>query len=248
MTRSPAEQRDDQRVQGEFAGTRPDLREAERCEIRRLASLVRLAVGRLGGRISPWLDEGLLMGQGLMTVLEMRGAGADGFTPEADAAGEVVRSMRAWARASSWYQAAWPCRIAPLCCSLAERGSEDAGDHETARDLGLDETRLAERYVEAGLLFAVSPELLLPRLLLRDRPAGPRGSTHDDGRLKSAISELPLQQRQALALYFEDGLTFPEIAELLKITPDAAQAAFGRAATRIRAGVFGSRLLTGVSV
>ncbi|MFW5867744.1 MAG: sigma factor-like helix-turn-helix DNA-binding protein [Armatimonadota bacterium] len=236
MTRSLAEQRDDERAQDEFAGTR------------RLASLVTLAVGRLGGRISPWLDEGLLMGQGLMTVLEMRGDPARGFAQGADAAGEVVRGMRAWARASSWYQAAWPCRIAPLCCSLAERASENAGDHEIARDLGLDEMQLAERYVEAGLLFAVSPELLLPRLLLRDRPAGPRGSADDDGRLKNAISGLPLQQRQTLALYFEDGLTFPEIAELMEITPDAAQATFGRAATRIRAVVFGSRQITGVSV
>ena len=202
-------------------------------QIQQLSGLVRLAVGRLGGRVSPWLDEGLLMGQGLVTLLELTGD-ADVTQVAGDAAvGWVVDGMRRWARASSWFRAAWPCRIAPLCSSLAERASEGVADSRIARDLGLDREGLAERYTEAGLVFGVSPELLLPE---RRSEAGHRA-------LSSAISKLALEQRRLLTLYFEDGLSFPEMAELLRITPEEAQTIFGRAATGIRAAVFGAKQL-----
>ncbi len=204
-------------------------------QIQQLTGLVRLAIGRLGGRVSPWLDEGLLMGQGLVTLLELTGDGDVTQVPGKAAVGWVVAGMRGWARASSWFRAAWPCRIAPLCSSLAERASEGAADSRIARDLGLDRERLAERYTEAGLVFGVSPELLLPE----------RAVAEGDRSLSRAISRLPLEQRRLLTLYFEDGLSFPEMAELLRITPEEAQTIFGRAATCIRAAVFGARQLAG---
>lgn len=202
-----------------------------------LTGVVRLAVGRLGAEVSPWLDEGLLMSQGLLTLLELEGDLDGQPLPQHLALDRVTCGMRAWARGSSWYRAAWPCRVAPLCSSLAERGPGDGADRQIARDLGLDRQQLAERYGEAGLVFGVSPELLLPRHAL-----GP-GS---DG-LSGAVAELPLEQRRLLTLYFEDGLSFPEIAELLEAAPGDVQARYGRAAARIRARVFGTRQLAEVS-
>ncbi|MFW6438246.1 MAG: RNA polymerase sigma factor, partial [Armatimonadota bacterium] len=55
-----------------------------------------------------------------------------------------------------------------------------------------------------------------------------------------AISALPLQQRKLLTLYFADALSFPEIAETLRISPAEAQTAYGRAAASVRAQVFGT--------
>ncbi|MGI5817247.1 MAG: sigma factor-like helix-turn-helix DNA-binding protein [Armatimonadota bacterium] len=200
------------------------------CEaLRPLTALVRVAMGRLGARISPWLDEGLLMSQGLVTVLELADGRTGELTPESDVMGRVVGGMRAWALSSSWFEAAWPCRIAPLCSALSECCPDVSEDREVARALGLDEGRLAERFAEAGLVFGVSPELLLP------------GRPHEGGggALVGAVSALPEDQRRLLTLYFEDGLSFPEIAALLQITPGRAQEFYGRAAASIRARIAG---------
>jgi hypothetical protein len=202
---------------------------------RELARLVRVAVGRLGGSISPWLDEGLLIDQGLSTLLELSG--------DPSAVGQVeisrvVSGMRTWARASSWYRAALPCRIAPLCASVAARvDAQPPEDRIIAQDLGIDPGAAPDRYVEAGLVFAVSPELLLPALAPDARGAA----------LSDAIATLPIDQRRLLTLYFEDGLSFPEMAHLLDISPERAQQLYGRAATIIRARVFDHPWMRGVS-
>lgn len=198
----------------------PNAPEREGDHLVRLSGVVRVALGRLGARLSPWLDEGLLMSSGLIALLEP----ATGELP-ADALLRAVAAMRASARASSWYQAALPCRIAPLCASLARAGaSNPVPDRAIADDLGLALRGVAERYVEAGLVFAVSPELLLPRGAL---PAA----------LAAAVGGLPVEQRRLLTLYFEDGLSFPEIGAILAISPEAAQALYGRAAALIRARI-----------
>lgn len=218
MSQSIAEQRDNASVLG------------QECEgIQRLTGLVRVAMGRLGGRISPWLDEGLLMSHGLRTLLEITDGSSSDCLLDPAAVDWVVSEMRSWARASAWYRAAWPCRIAPLCSALAERTIGGLADREIAGDLGIDGGRLGERYAEAGLFFGVSPELLLPR---RPAASGARDLTE-------AITELPIEQRRVLTLYFEDGLSFAEIAELLEVTAAEAQETYGRAAGRIRARVFG---------
>ncbi len=221
----------------------PGVSEQEYEDLLRLTGLVRVALGRLGGSIAPWLDEGLLMGQGLMTLIELAGGAGEAEVSDDDAVGLVVGAMRAWARASSWYHAALPCRIAPLCASLSARsgGRRSAPDREIARDLGLDEPALTERYTEAGLVFGVSPELLLPARA--GQPARPVVA----GGLAGAISGLPIEQRRLLTLYFEDGLSFPEIASLLGVGAERAQECYGRAATLIRARVpaAGGRLGTG---
>jgi DNA-directed RNA polymerase specialized sigma24 family protein len=94
----------------------------------------------------------------------------------------------------------------------------------------VDGDRLAERYTEAGLVFGVSPELLMP--------SGTRAI--DTSGLTRAVDALPLEQRQVLTLYFEDSLSFPEIAQALELSPTEAQELYGRAATTIRARVSGT--------
>ncbi|MFW5866289.1 MAG: RNA polymerase sigma factor [Armatimonadota bacterium] len=233
MARSIVRQRSERQVDpGPGA---PTMLDHEREEMLRLTRLVKVAIGRLGGSVSPWLDEGLLMGQGLATLLELTRDADESVAADGALLGWVVGGMRSWVRASSWYRASWRCRIAPLCSSLAERPPGGAGDSQIAGDLGLDRERLSERYAEAGLLFGVSPELLLPSQIAA---SGAR-------RVTDAVSALPLDERKLLALYFEDGLSFPEIAQVLEITPAEAQTTYGRAATSIRAHVFGTRQLSG---
>ncbi len=191
-----------------------------------LTRLVRMAMGRLGGVVEPWLDEGMLIGQGLVALV---GALRDdpNVAGSRDAlVGRVVESLRRWARMSTWYRAAWPCRVAPLCASLASRPG--ACDDLLAGDLGLREAGLRRRFVEAGLVFGVSPELIVP------------ASGEGGDRLAEAIAALPRDQRSLLVLYFRDGLTIPEIAELLELPPDGTQELYGRATATVR-----TRLVTG---
>jgi len=192
----------------------------------RLSRIVRVAVGRLGCVLSPWLDEGLMIGHGLATLMEAAQypVEAPGFEPAA--LRWVVGGLRQWARASSWYSAAWPCRIAPLCAALAERG--EGADEPVAADLGLSPADLPERYVEAGLLFGVSPELMLS-------PAGAGGADA----IGAAVSALPPQPRRLLRLYFQEALSLPEIAEVLEMPPRRAQELYGRSAAAVRAAVHG---------
>ena len=194
-----------------------------------LAQIVSVAMGRIGGQLAPWLDESLLMGQGLATLLELSDvrAGAQ-RSIDGDLSGEialrhVVSGMRNWARASSWFMRAWPCRIAPLCAALVIGG--DDRDELLAGDLGLDSAELAERYTEAGLLFGVSPELMLP------------GLNADHHKLAEAINARAVNQRRVLTLYFQEALSFPEIAELLDLPRSRVQELYGRAAVGIRASM-----------
>ncbi len=166
-----------------------------------LTRLVRMAMGRLGG------DPNVAGGRDALV-------------------GRVVESLRRWARMSTWYRAAWPCRVAPLCASLASRPG--ACDDLLAGDLGLREAGLRRRFVEAGLVFGVSPELIVP------------ASGEGGDRLAEAIAALPRDQRSLLVLYFRDGLTIPEIAELLELPPDGTQELYGRATATVR-----TRLVTG---
>lgn len=206
-----------------------------------LVRIARIALGRIGAQLAPWLDEGLLMGQGLATLLEMSGNDVES-QPLEDAGGgsertlrRVVNGMRSRARASSWFAGAWPCRIAPLCASLAYR--DDGSEEAVADDLGLKPRELAGRYTEAGLLFGISPELMLPHVRVRLANLPREGHPSDCRVLAAAVSGRPVEQRRVLTLYFQEGLSFPEIAELLELPPGRVQELYGRAAVAIRAQV-----------
>lgn len=187
-----------------------------------LARIVRVAIGRLGCVVAPWLDEGLMFSHGLTTLLELARTGPDqGF--EAVAVRHVVDSLRRRARTSSWYRNAWGCRVAPLSAAAAGHGANN--DAQIAAELGVPTRAVPERFVEAGLLFGVSPELMLS--VTGDEQARQR-------RLAAAVCALPTGSRRLLTLYFGEGLSFPEIAHLLDLSHEAAQEFYGRAAARIR--------------
>ncbi|MGC9318524.1 MAG: sigma factor-like helix-turn-helix DNA-binding protein [Armatimonadota bacterium] len=209
-------------LDGSSAG-QPDPADADPQAVARLTRVVRLAMGRLGCVLAPYLDEGLLLSEGLMALAELAaGVPADDEDIAPVALRLVVGRLRRRARASSWFRVAWPCRVAPLCAAIAERGPD--ADGPLAEALGLPAEDLSGRFVEAGLVFAVSPELILPEGACAE--AAP-----------SAVSTLPERQRRLLAAYFQGGLSFPEIARLLGLPGAEAQELFGRAATGVRAQV-----------
>ncbi len=206
------------------APARPSGRPAAIAELAAaLARMVRVATGRLGCVLAPWLDEGMLVGQGMITLASAVPGTAHLARREDELIRAAVESLRRCARLSSWYHEAWPCRVAPLCTALA--GHPGASMRALGAELGLTSSGLRERFTEAGLLFGVSPELILPAAI---RPAG---------RLAQAISALPLDQRSLLVLYFEDELSFPEIAQSLGLTRARTQELYGRAAAAVRAAL-----------
>lgn len=198
---------------------RPTLPRVHDETLEHIAQVVQLAVGRLGCVLEPWLDTRLLLGRGLAAVLS---AGGEDDTAERGSRllQIAVDILRSWARASSWYRSAWPCRVAPLCAALRQ-GAID--DHAIAAELGIPTTDLPHRFLEAGLVFAVSPELMAPPGLVESTA------------LASAVAELPAVQRNLLVLYFRDGLSFPEVAQLLELPQPHVQEIYGRAAASLRA-------------
>lgn len=62
----------------------------------------------------------------------------------------------------------------------------------------------------------------------------PTESEADQGLLAEAMSRLASYERLALALYFYDGLTLPEIAEVLDIPPDEAAGLYASALRQLR--------------
>ncbi|MGD9494919.1 MAG: sigma factor-like helix-turn-helix DNA-binding protein [Armatimonadota bacterium] len=187
------------------------------------ARVVRVALGRLGAVLEPWLDEGMLLGHGMMALVGALRRARPAPGREDELVQVVVDSLRRWIRFSSWYRDAWPSRVAPLCAALADEPG--ASDRELAARLTLRPAGLQGRLVEAGLLFGVSPELILPAC----------GS--DSEVLARALGALPREQRELLALYFQGGLSFPEIAQSLAIAPERAQQLYGRAAAAVRAAL-----------
>jgi len=198
--------------------------------LEKFAHLVKLAIGRLGAQFSPYLDEGLLTGRGLMALMaaaERAHPGAAEF-PEA-ATRQIIRELRRWARATEWFARAWSRRVRPLCAAVARHGP---GDEEgVACELGLGTGQLHGRFVEAGLVFGVSPDRMIP---------GPELSASARAAVAAAVAALPDPLCTLLTLYFRERLSFPEIAQLLDQPPDQVQAHYGRCAAAIRAAVVGS--------
>lgn len=190
---------------------------ARRELVERFAHVVRVAMGRLGAQLSPYLDETVLMGRGLITLFEVaehQQVSSPRF--EEVAMRRIVEDLRRLARSTQWFRSAWSERVEPLCADAAEALLAPDG--------------LGPRFTEAGLVFGVSPERMLPVAEL---------NSAQRSQLASVIDDLPAPQRTLLTAYFQDGLSFPEIAELLELPPTQVQALYGRAAVAIRAALTG---------
>lgn len=199
--------------------------------VQRFAHLVKVAVGRIGAVLAPYLDETVLMGRGLITLFEgaehhqlysARANAAPSF--EETAARRILHDLRRSARGTEWFRAAWARRVEPLCAAAAWHGT--TADVALARELDLRPDELERRFVEAGLVFGVCPERMIP--VARLSPA-------QRTQLAAVIAGLPTPQGTVLAEYFEHRLSFPEIAELLALPPAHVQALYGHAALAIRA-------------
>lgn len=72
------------------------------------------------------------------------------------------------------------------------------------------------------------------RLPAPDDPVADLEAAEDRRRLQSALQELPVDQREALVLYYMDGLSVKEVADLLSVSPSALKMRLlrGRAALR----------------
>ena len=199
---------------------------ARRELVEKFAHLVRVAIGRLGAQLSPYLDETVLMGRGLIALFEVaehHQVSSPRF--EEVAMRRIVEDLRRSARSTEWFRSAWSERVAPLCATAAE-----ALLRPVRRSLGEGgaDGGLGPRFTEAGLVFGVSPERILPVAEL---------SSAQRGQLAAVIDDLPAPQRTLLTAYFQERLSFPEIAELLELPPAHVQALYGRAAVAIRAAL-----------
>ncbi len=205
-----------------------DSDERGRERIKGLAELARTAVGRLGTRLDPHLDEGLVVGRSMMMLMqictEMTAARAHATEQAARA---TVEGLRAWVKSGPWFEGAWRDRVGPLCSAAGHCGVEV--DELIADRLSCDPAQVADRFLEAGLVFGVSPERILPLARVND-------SAREQ--VSAIVGALPECQRTILTFYFRERLSFPEIAELLSLSPEQLQVTYGRAAILIR-----SRLL-----
>ena len=182
-----------------------------------------------------------MMGHGLATLLDSSAGEAASLEPADGLNGgertlrRVVSGIRNWARGSSWFARAVPRRVDPLCASQA---AGTAGpDEAIVAELDIEGRELQERFTEAGLVFGVGPELMLPHLSVACAgSAGPEDQQQSTRvMLADTISARPIEQRRVLTLYFQQNLSFPEIAELTDLPPARVQELYGRAAVCIRA-------------
>jgi DNA-directed RNA polymerase specialized sigma24 family protein len=220
----------------------PDGLAARRELVRRFAHLVKVAIGRIGAVIAPYLDETVLMGRGLITLSEaaqhhrLYSAPANAARSfEEMATRRILHDLRRSARATEWFRAAWSRRVEPLCAAVRDSpcdyvtlrvAEQSPANAAPARELDLRGAELEARFTEAGLVFGVCPEHMIPVAHL---------SPGQRAQLAAVIAGLPTPQGTVLAEYFEHSLSFPEIADLLALPPAHVQALYGRAAAAIRA-------------
>lgn len=153
-------------------------------------------------------------------VLERAAACVERVEDLAPAAAEAIdRRMRESVAAGEWYRLTLARRVRPLCA--AWRGMLMAGRRPTDRTLcsrlHIGTNEIAGLFVDAALVFLVDPSALLP------------SQTDALDAVSEAIVELPTGQQLAVALYFEQYLTIPEIARIMSSEPGATQELLGRA-------------------
>jgi len=194
---------------------------------RALAQRHEYVVGRMADRLAGCWPEGV-------DVERLRAAGREALAQVAAtvarpeevatvAVGLVAGRMRQVLAAGEWYRQAMMGRARPLVEGW--RGLVLAGrtpsDELLCRRLHLGAAELVERFVEFAVVFVVEPTALLP--------------TGVDATYAVAdiVSTLPGVQQLAVALYFHQELTFPEIARVLGLPMRQTQEVFGRAVTAI---------------
>lgn len=187
------------------------------------AYLVQRLVDRLSARLPEDLDGPQLMRRGDAALYEAATTTEATEDFPAQAVEGVQSALRHWLGASEWYRQAVVWRAEPLLRSwraLLLAGRE-ATDHALCRRLRVSPDQLSARFIEFAMVFALEPEAFLPL------GADVKYS------MAATIGGLHNQQQLALALYFHQELTFPEIAKVMDLEPERAQEVFGRAAAAV---------------
>lgn len=124
---------------------------------------------------------------------------------------------------SEWYRHAVVGRARPLCDAWtgALLAGREPTDHLLRSWLRLDDTSLSDRFMEMALVFAIEPAALLR----------PDADLHSH--LEAALTNLPPEQQIATSLYFQEDITFAEIARVMNVRPEQAQTLLGRASTAV---------------
>jgi len=194
---------------------------------RRLADEHAYLVDRVADRLAAcWpqgVDRARLMAEGRAALLHVATTVEDPGEIGACAVGEIAGRMRHVLAAGEWYRQVMLGRVRPL--TDLWRGLVLSGrtptDECLCRRLRLGPRSLAERFVEFAVVFAVEPRAPLPSGMDAKYAVG------------ELVASLPGAQQLAVALYYHQELTFPEVARVMGLEPRQTQELFGRATAAV---------------
>ncbi len=220
--------------------------------ITRYAYLVNITVGRVVVNLPPNLDREDLISAGIMGLIKA----VDQF----DLAREVkfetygialIRgAILEMLREQDWVPRSIRDRVKTVERAMAARELElgrPATDNEIAESLGLELDQYHQMLSETGRTTVVSLDELLmggddgDGVPLSDALADQRVSTVGSvekgerrRRLVAAIAKLPPRERNVIALYYKEGLTFKEIGRVMEISESRAYQLHTQAVMRLK--------------
>ncbi len=205
-----------------------DLRRRDRL-VQEHVSIVRDVVARIGGCLPEFIDFGDLAGHALATLIDAASDFAGPISHFAEyVRSRVTRTVVACVTGHVWYTTcarADAIALRDAYADLRRRTGVMPSDAAFAESLDLDMSGLEDRLSTVSAVMSIEPPVVLA-------PAqGPHRLP-----LREAISALPELERTVCALYYQDELSLPEIAEVLDLRPKAARTAFARAALMLASG------------
>lgn len=184
------------------------------------AWMIERAMGRIAAHWPGEIQLDPLYEQATMALREVaRSAETPGEVAEI-AAEAIEQSLTAGLAESDWYRDAVVTRARPLCDAWAGAllAGREPTDHLLCSWLRLSTPSLRDRYLEMAVVFAVQPSALL------------RNDADIQARLEQSLSNLPGDQQLVTSIYFQDDITFAEIAQVMRISAEQAQCLLGRSA------------------
>jgi len=188
--------------------------------------IVRDVVARLGGCLPDIMDFGDLAGHGLAALIEAAEDYAGPIAHFADfARTRITRRVQACVTGHVWYKTSARTSAASLRDLYADMCETTVpSDALLAATLGTDAAGLTERLSAVSAVMALEVREFL-------YPLG----TEEAGLLGKTIANLPDLEQTVLALYFQEGLSLGEIAEVIGCDLAAARTIFGRAGLMLSA-------------
>ncbi len=197
-------------------------------ELRPYFPLVRVALDRLGGYLPPDVAYETLEGTAILALLEAadrRPVGSAGFESYARIC--IWRALTDCLRQSRCFlpETQAPLRRLSEAADKALRTGLEGTDEELAALLSEPLEQLREALAQVAALMAAAPQAVIA--LAWDEEQLQR-------RLAPAICALPQLEQLVVAMYYFEDLTFAEIAQVMELSEQEVQWAFGRAAVLLR--------------